>query len=259
MNPELCSIHDPKTVLCYGDSNTFGHDCNTGKRFSSAVRWTGILQHLLTRNLANIYEAGLNGRTFATDDPQCMWLTPNASPSYCNGRTHLMPVLHSAKPVALVILALGVNDLKGRFALTPSDIANGCRLLINDIRTSGIMCPTSVYSTGLSGLEGVDTTDTTNKAPKILVIAPPPITNDTVFPDFSNNNSIERSKQLIVELKKVCSVNDLNVEFMDASEIDGCEASTVDGIHLTVKAHAVLGSAVADRVRSLLTATSTSP
>ena len=91
-----------------------GHDCNTGKRFSSAVRWTGILQHLLTRNLANIYEAGLNGRTFATDDPQCMWLTPNASPSYCNGRTHLMPVLHSAKPVALVILALGVNDLKGR-------------------------------------------------------------------------------------------------------------------------------------------------
>jgi lysophospholipase L1-like esterase len=35
----------PKTVLCYGDSNTWGFvPGSEGRRFPLEVRWTGVLQ-----------------------------------------------------------------------------------------------------------------------------------------------------------------------------------------------------------------------
>ena len=36
-----------KQILCFGDSNTWGLDGETGKRFSWEERWTGILQEKL--------------------------------------------------------------------------------------------------------------------------------------------------------------------------------------------------------------------
>lgn len=34
-------------ILCYGDSNTWGYNAETGDRFPEDVRWTGVLQGLL--------------------------------------------------------------------------------------------------------------------------------------------------------------------------------------------------------------------
>lgn len=34
-------------ILCYGDSNTWGYNAETGDRFPDNVRWTGVLQNLL--------------------------------------------------------------------------------------------------------------------------------------------------------------------------------------------------------------------
>lgn len=36
------------TVLCYGDSNTYGYNPANGMRYPESVRWTGRLQKLLT-------------------------------------------------------------------------------------------------------------------------------------------------------------------------------------------------------------------
>ena len=36
-----------KTILCYGDSNTYGYNPLNGLRYPSDVRWTGRLQMLL--------------------------------------------------------------------------------------------------------------------------------------------------------------------------------------------------------------------
>ena len=38
-----------RTVLCYGDSNTWGYEPATGKRVPEDVRWPGVLsgQYLL--------------------------------------------------------------------------------------------------------------------------------------------------------------------------------------------------------------------
>ena len=36
-----------KTVLCFGDSNTWGYDPATRSRFPSHVRWTGVIAERL--------------------------------------------------------------------------------------------------------------------------------------------------------------------------------------------------------------------
>ena len=35
------------TILCYGDSNTYGYNPVNGLRYPKDVRWTGVLQKLL--------------------------------------------------------------------------------------------------------------------------------------------------------------------------------------------------------------------
>ena len=64
-----------KRILCYGDSNTWGHDPTktdpaTGLycRYPKDVRWTGVLQNLLGSGYT-VIEEGQNGRTIATEDP----------------------------------------------------------------------------------------------------------------------------------------------------------------------------------------------
>lgn len=58
-----------KTVVCYGDSNTWGCDpAPTHNRFPRNVRWTGVLQDLLGDRYY-VIEEGCCGRTTVWDDP----------------------------------------------------------------------------------------------------------------------------------------------------------------------------------------------
>ena len=51
-----------KTVMCYGDSLTWGFVPGTGERLSFEKRWPGVLQENLAGSVRVIEEA-LNGRT----------------------------------------------------------------------------------------------------------------------------------------------------------------------------------------------------
>jgi len=44
------------TILCYGDSNTYGYNPVNGLRYPKDVRWTGVLQKLLGEQYAVIEE-----------------------------------------------------------------------------------------------------------------------------------------------------------------------------------------------------------
>ena len=110
-----------KTVLCYGDSNTYGAKpigfdildsplIAGDMRFSRDERWTGILQKELEPDYF-VIEEGLNARTTSFDDP--------VEGFHKNGKTYLLPCLESHAPIDLVILMLGTNDLKKRFS-TPA-------------------------------------------------------------------------------------------------------------------------------------------
>ena len=56
-----------KTILCYGDSNTYGYNPETGFRYPYEQRWTSILQKNLGDSAIVIPE-GLNGRTTCFED-----------------------------------------------------------------------------------------------------------------------------------------------------------------------------------------------
>jgi lysophospholipase L1-like esterase len=61
-----------KTILCYGDSNTYGYIPRRGMRYPRDVRWPGRLQNLLGEEYT-IIEEGCSGRTTVYDDPLEGW------------------------------------------------------------------------------------------------------------------------------------------------------------------------------------------
>ena len=137
----------PKTVLCYGDSNTYGHatvDRPDG-RYAPDERWTGVLAAALGPQW-KVIEEGLGGRTTVSDDP--------IEGAEKNGRTYLYPCLMSHRPLDVVVIMLGTNDLKARFNKTAWEIAAGVGVLVDIVKTA---------AAGRN--EGV---------PEILVVSPPP-------------------------------------------------------------------------------------
>lgn len=108
-------------VLCFGDSNTWGFDPASGDRFPKNIRWVGRLASLLGDDFDVISE-GLNGRTAAGPEP-----VMRLNSAYDD----LTVALRSHKPIDHVVLMLGTNDFKRRFARSENDIATGLGQLID--------------------------------------------------------------------------------------------------------------------------------
>ena len=114
------SGHDRISVVCYGDSNTYGYEPDTGGRYAPEIRWTTILQEKLGDHYEVIPE-GLNGRTTAYDRPGAGWK---------NGITSFVSCLGTHKPVDYLVIMLGTNDVAGGLGLTDEAIAKGMENLV---------------------------------------------------------------------------------------------------------------------------------
>lgn len=57
-----------RTIVCFGDSNTWGYDAETDQRFKDEIRWTGLLDTELGDSY-RVIEEGLPGRTSVSEDP----------------------------------------------------------------------------------------------------------------------------------------------------------------------------------------------
>ncbi len=112
-----------KTILCYGDSNTWGRMPDRSGRYDAATRWPGQLQKLLGDDFY-VIEEGLGGRTTNLDDPN----------NIKNGLTYLVPCLKSHEPIDYLVIMLGTNDFKTRFHRSPADISNAVRELLKAAR-----------------------------------------------------------------------------------------------------------------------------
>ena len=113
-----------KTIVCYGDSNTYGYNPENGFRYEYEERWTTILQKEL-KDSAIVIPEGLNGRTTSFEDE----LRPGR-----NGATYLDPCLHSHGPIDLVVLMLGTNDCKTFYNASAEVIGLGVERLVEQIR-----------------------------------------------------------------------------------------------------------------------------
>lgn len=136
-----------KSILCYGDSNTWGYNPENGSRYPADKRWCGILQQKLGADF-EVIENGIGGRSSVWDDPFLPGL---------NGKDGLIYALLSARPIDLIIVMLGTNDLLYSDAF---NVARGQQTLIRAIR-------------GLhQSVRPVTPIFTTNE-PRILLVSPP--------------------------------------------------------------------------------------
>ena len=209
-----------KTLLCFGDSNTWGSapmaSLDDSRRFGPQQRWPGVLRQRLGPDW-QVIEEGLPGRTIARDDP--------VEGADRNARRYLQPCLHSHRPLDWVALMLGTNDLKARFGASPQDIAVGLHTLIDLIR--------------LSDLPQMP-------APRILVICPTPVVEVGCLAGMFHGGAA-KAAQLAPLYREIARQR--GAEFLDAGEHVRVSAS--DGIHLDADAHLALGDAVAVKLMGL--------
>lgn len=208
-----------KTILCYGDSNTWGFDPSTGGRLVRDQRWPGVLRRMLGEGY-EVIEEGLPGRTTVFND---------SLEEYRSGKDYLIPCLYSHAPIDLVIIMLGTNDLKKRFALSASDIALGAGVLVNIVQKSNV---------GPNG-----------RVPKVLLVAPPPIVSIASGPYTEMFEGADITSQKFSTAYR--QITDLyQCGFLDAGTI--ITSSELDGIHFDASAHQKLGERIAENVKLVL-------
>ncbi len=206
-----------KTILCFGDSNTYGYEPGAGRRYDPEVRWTGVLQKELGGR-CRVVEEGLNGRTTVWEDPV---------EGDKNGKRHLPSCLESHTPLDLVIIMLGTNDLKHRFGLSAWDIASGAGALVE-------------LAQGFRA-------DHYPTPPQVLLLAPPPLGRLTEYAEMFEGGT-EKSRRLGFFYRRVAE--ERGCAFLDTAEL--IVSSDRDGIHFEPAEHRKLGLAVAARVREIL-------
>ncbi|MET0474047.1 MAG: SGNH/GDSL hydrolase family protein [Mycobacterium sp.] len=214
-----------KRILCFGDSLTWGWipvaDGMPTERYAPGTRWTGVLADRLGEDYA-VIEEGLSARTTTADDP---------TDARLNGSAHLPALLASHLPLDLVVIMLGTNDTKAYFHRTPLDVALGMSVLVTQVLTSG---------------GGVGTS---YPAPKVLVVAPPPLA-DMPHPWFRLifDGAHEKTARLAEAYGALASF--AKVPFFDAGSV--ITTGGVDGIHFTERNNEDLGVALSDEVRRVL-------
>lgn len=209
-----------RSVLCFGDSNTYGQTTanKPDDRYPFDVRWPGIVRQRLGAKWL-VIEEGLSGRTTVSDDP--------IEGDEKNGRRYLRPCIMSHKPLDLVIIMLGTNDLKIRFNKTASEIAMGVGALVQDIKTMP------------AGIDGA--------IPEILIVSPPPVCDDLKEWQSVFEGAQAKSHLLASEYERIAEAQE--VHFFNAGLV--VQSSEEDGFHLDRDAHAKLGEAIVEEIEAI--------
>lgn len=265
-----------KTILCFGDSNTWGALPGTdGARAPLADRWPSVIANRLNREAPglgvdavrqdtrgpddgwyHVIAEGLNGRTTVFDDP----MSPGRS-----GRAALPMLLDTHAPLDLVIIMLGTNDTNSFFQVSAEQIGLGMELLTRIVAASeaGPASDTESAVSNPGGGGGVPASPArasaagdarawppVGPAPRLLIVAPAPIgaLDDCMYPHFApEDRAREVSRGLPSAYRSVAE--ETGAAFFDAGTV---VAVGSDGVHLDIAGQRVLGSALAEQVRAIL-------
>ncbi|MBN9027020.1 MULTISPECIES: SGNH/GDSL hydrolase family protein [Kaistia] len=212
-----------KTVLAYGDSNTWGAATvpRPDDRYARDERWPGVAQAELGSGW-HVIEEGLPGRSTVHSDP--------IEGEYMNGKTYLLPCLRSHRPLDVVVIMLGTNDLKARFNVPAEDIAKGVGELIKVVKQAEAGNDAGV--------------------PKILVVAPPPMLDHTgEKPEYTPMLEGGYAKSQKFATLYAAIAREHGAAFLDAGQ--HIRSSAFDGIHFDPADQIALGKAIAAVVKTL--------
>jgi len=209
-----------KTVLCYGDSNTWGAATvpRPDNRYGPEERWPGVMREALGGGWM-VIEEGLGGRTTVSDDP--------VEGPWKNGAAYLRACLHTHKPLDVVLVMLGTNDLKQRFGKSAWEVAAGAGVLVDMVKAEAV---------GRNG-----------GTPEIVLMCPPPFQKKLPMHAELFAGAVEKSRELAPHYRAVAET--AGVRFFDTGKV--MKSSKVDGFHLDPDAHAALGKAMAAEVAGL--------
>ncbi|WP_075288811.1 SGNH/GDSL hydrolase family protein [Pararhizobium arenae] len=210
-----------KTILCYGDSLTWGYDAASLGRHALEDRWSSVLAKALGPDVQVIAE-GLNGRTTAYDD--------HLADCDRNGARILPTILHSHDPIDLVILLLGTNDMKPVIHGTAFGAVQGMERLVELVRHHAWSFDN-------------------DSAPEILIVAPPAI-RETANAAFAAMfaGSLEQSAMLASLYADLA--DEKGCGFFDAGSV--AETTPLDGIHLDAENTRAIGRGLEPIVRMML-------
>ncbi len=202
-----------RTILCFGDSNTYGYNPEDGSRYPSEIRWSAVLGKLLEGE-AEVIEEGLVGRTTVFED------------SFRPGRKgidYLVPLLGSHGPVDELVLMLGTNDCKTIYNATADVIGLGIEQLLKKARA---------YAPQLN----------------ILLVSPIYLGERVYEPGFDpefSKKSVEVSKELSIVYRRIA--NEYRCSFLAASDV--ANPSELDQEHLSPEGHLALADAIYQQLR----------
>lgn len=213
--------NDTTTILCYGDSNTWGWVANKmgAERFDAHTRWPGVMRDTLGNGFC-VIEESLGARTTNLDEPR-----PELP--LRNGLQMLPITLEINAPVDIVVFMLGTPDLKPLFNVSPESIADGMRQNIEVVKN-------------FKEVNGI-------KPRHIVVIAPPIIDDTAPFANRVYTDARPKSEALIPLYEVVAQ--ETGCHFLDSNEYVAVDPT--EGVHITAESHQKLGLAVASLIKSL--------
>lgn len=224
------SLAAPKRVLVFGDSNSWGWipraEGIPSGRYPSEQQWPQVMQARLGDGYEVVVDA-LSGRTTDVTDP-----TAPLSGAGMDGSASLPAAIGAHFPLDLVVIMLGTNDTKAQFARTPLRIALGAGRLVDIAQGSGEMFGGGWY---------------TYPAPKVLLVAPPPMGEQTVFAE-TFEGGVARSEGLAAAYGNVAEA--AGAAFFDAGSVISTDGA--DGVHFSAETQRRLGEAMAAPVEAAL-------
>ncbi len=202
-----------KKILCFGDSNTWGHDPKDGSKL--AKPWPELLAKKLPD--CEIIQDGVCGRTTVFDDP-----TAEGK----NGITAFEERIASKQGADLAILMLGTNDTLNYYKCPAKESAEAMRRFVREWKAA---FPKS----------------------QVLVISPIEIREamlkHPIFRVLYSQASIEESQKFAAYYEKMAKEE--GIHFLDAAKY--AKASDLDGIHMEPAEHEKLAEAVYAKVLSI--------
>lgn len=209
-----------KTVLAFGDSLTFGANAATQGRHAFEDRWPSVLEKGLG-GAARVIAEGLGGRTTVFDD--------FSAAADRNGARVLPTLLDTHKPLDLVVIFLGTNDLKLYLNGSAFGAAMGVKRLVEIVRT---------HPYGNHG-----------PVPGVVIVAPPltvATEHQDLHPMFAPR--ADEAKQFDFYYSRIA--RELGCGYFNSAAV--AVATPIDGVHLDAANTRAIGEGLVPVVKSQL-------